>query len=82
MVADTCSAPHINCPNLTKHSVLLTNLVLGLLDRQGLRNLILQATFLIGVAPYWVVSANLIVGRIVKGRHEESEQPKCPTSWD
>ena len=39
-------------------------------------------SFLIGVAPYWVVSVNLMVGRIVKGRHEESEQPNCPTSWD
>ena len=38
--------------------------------------------FWLGVAPYWVVSVNLSFGRIVKGRHEESEQPNCPTSWD
>ena len=66
--------------------VLLTNLVLGLLDRQVLRILILQATiYFHGVAPYWVLSVNLIVGRIVKERHEKSEQPTAQlvgTSWD
>ena len=38
-----------------------------------------------GVAPYWVLSVNLILGRIVKERHEKSEQPTAQlvgTSWD
>ena len=38
-----------------------------------------------GVAPYWVLSVNLIFGRIVKERHEKSEQPTAQlvgTSWD
>ena len=83
MVADTCSASHITGSNLTKHIVLLTNLVLGLLDRQVLRILILQTNiYLMGVATYWVVSVNLTLGRIVKERHDKSEQPNCPTSWD
>ena len=63
--------------------VLLTNLVFGRLDRQVLRILMLQATiYLMGVAPYWVVSANLMFGRIVKEMHNKSEQSNCPTSWD
>ena len=83
MVADTWPSSHITCSNLTKHIVLLTILVLGLLDRQVLRSLILQTKiYLMGVATYWVVSVNLIFGRIVTARHEKSEQPNCPTSWD
>ena len=38
-----------------------------------------------GVAPYWVLSVNLIFGRIDKERHEKSEQPTAQlvgTSWD
>ena len=35
-----------------------------------------------GVATCWVVSVNLNFGRIVQERHEKSEQPHCPTSWD
>ena len=83
-VADTCSASHITCSKLTnKHIVLLTHLVLGLLDRQVLRILSLQTEiYLMGVATYWVVSVNLSLGRIVKERHDKSEQPNCPTSWD
>ena len=66
--------------------VLLTNLVLGLLDRQVLRILICKPQFMfMGVAPYRVLSVNLIFGRIVKERHEKSEQPTAQlvgTSWD
>ena len=38
-----------------------------------------------GVAPYCVLSVNLMFGRIVKERHEKSEQPTAQlvgTSWD
>ena len=42
MLTETWSASHMTCSNLTKHLALLTNLVLGLLDRQFLRILILQ----------------------------------------
>ena len=67
MVADTWSASHRNCSKLTKHMALLTIMVLGLLDRQVLRILILQTKiYLRGVATYWVVSVNLIFGRIDK----------------
>ena len=41
--------------------------------------------FFMGVAPYWVLSVNLICGRIVKERHEKYEQPTAQlvgTSWD
>ena len=66
MLAGTWSASHMTCSNMTKHMVLLTNLVLGLLDRQILRILILQTKiYSMGVAAYWVVSDNLISGRIV-----------------
>ena len=51
---------------------LLTIMVLGLLDRQVLRILILQTKiYLSGVATYWVVSVNLIFGRIARGWHEK-----------
>ena len=41
-----------------------------------------QLEFWKGVATCWVVSVNLNFGRIVQERHEKSEQPHCPTSWD
>ena len=51
---------------------LLTILVLGLLNRQVLSILILQTKiYLVGVDTFWVVSVNLIFGRIVRGRHEK-----------
>ena len=66
MLTETWSASHMTCSNLTKHLASLTNLVLGLLDRQFLRILILQTKkIFMGVAAYWVVSVNLISGRIV-----------------
>ena len=83
MVADTWSASHRNCSKLTKHMALLTIMVLGLLDRQVLRILILQTKiYLMGIATFWVVSVNLIFARIVRGWHEKSGQPNCTTSWD
>ena len=83
MAADTWPSSHITCSNLTKHMVLLTSLVLGLLDRQVLRSLILQTKNLFdGGCHLLVVSVNLIFGRMVTARHEKSEQPNCPTSWD
>ena len=62
MVADTLSAPHTTSSNLTKHMILLTHLVLGLMDRQFLRVLILQTKMLLmGVATCWVLFCQLDV---------------------
>ena len=30
----------------------------------------------------YVVSVNWMFGRLVRGKHEKSDQPNCPTSWD
>ena len=50
-----------NLINSDKHMVLFKILVLGLLDWQVLRSLILQTKiYVMGVATYWVVSVNLL----------------------
>ena len=67
--------------------VLLTILVLGLLDRQVLRILILQTKiYLLGVATYWVVYVNLFFWEEFskKGMRNLNNQTAqlVGTSWD
>ena len=86
MLTETWSASHMTCSNLTKHLVLFTNLVLGLLDRQFLRILIFffanQQIFHGGLHHIgWCLSTWCLEELSKKGMMIY-EQPNCPTTWD
>ena len=73
-----------NLPKPDKTPCIIDKSGVGAVGQTSSKNYdFLQATiYLMGVAPYWVVSVNLNFGRIVKESHEKYEQPNCPTSWD
>ena len=66
-VADTCSASHITCSKLTKTHCIIDKSGVGTVGQTSSKNsdFANQKNIFMGVAAYWVVSVNLISGRIV-----------------
>ena len=78
MVADTWSASHRNCSKLTKNCI-IDNSGVGAVGQTSSKNSdFANQNLFEGVATYWVVSVNLIVGRIDKEKAWEIWTIKLP----
>ena len=87
MLAETWSASHMTCSNMTKNTWYYWQIWCWgcWTDKFSEFWFCKPKNIFMGVAPYCVLSVNLIFGRIVKERHEKSEQPTAQlvgTSWD
>ena len=79
MISITQMLPN-TCPN--KHGIIDKSGV-GVVEKTSSKNSdFAKQNVFDGVATLCVVSANWMVARILRGWHENSGQPNCPTTWD
>ena len=84
MVAYTWSTSHITCPRSDNTHGIIDNSGVGTVGQTSSKNsdFANQILFVGGCHILGGVCQLVCLGRILQERHEKSEQPNCPTSWD